>query len=423
LNTKTLKKGSHASKTKEAKPEFGKITHEKIINSDQLLTVIPLSTNDKTQNSRILLLKIDNEIKSVTFSMYPEKNSPKERFSGKILIHNLDGDFINGFRVKNGHLISQFVKSDKIVKNSLFNKEVTPTELNEVLITNNYHNTYYFNFGYFQWYYGGSGFETYFWDYEDGYNNEFPPDVPYVSVGGGVDPTSCQLGYIKDQYGNCVLDTQIITTDLPPCVDKIVVDIKTLQNGKFAQVIAKFAGVNPAPTNYNWNISTGVLPTDNPGSTNGTVGINGVNTTLNENDLNVSTDLSIAKTLIHECFHAYLVSVYRYRDIDKSYVNLIETYFTEFNKDLNDAQHNIFADTNIIKEISSAIQEYGVSKGYVLSQQFYDDMAWGGLAGTKAFKTLSDEEQERILDVITAEYKNSSNNSLNLSPKGKKACL
>jgi hypothetical protein len=169
LKSKIIKIGSLTSKKEEAKLEFGKITHEKIINSDQLLTVIPLTTNDENQNSRILLLKIDNEIKSVNFSMYPEKNPSKGRFSGTILIHNLNGDFINGFRLKNGRLVAQFVKSNKITKNNTFNKEEAPIGLNEVIIINNYHKTYYFELGYFNWDSGGSGFiGDFLWDYGGG---------------------------------------------------------------------------------------------------------------------------------------------------------------------------------------------------------------------------------------------------------------
>ena len=47
-------------------------------------------------------------------------------------------------------------------------------------------------------------------------------------------------------------------------------------------------------------------------------------------------------------------------------------------------------------------------------------MAWGGLAETKVFKNLPQADQERILDRIYSEYKNSGNNSFN--PRGKKAC-
>ena len=65
----SLNSSSRLSKKGVVKPELGKITQEKINNSDQLLTVIPLPANDKNQNSRILMLKVRGEIKSVVFTI------------------------------------------------------------------------------------------------------------------------------------------------------------------------------------------------------------------------------------------------------------------------------------------------------------------------------------------------------------------
>lgn len=91
--------------------EFDETTHEKINGSDQLLTIIPFTTNNDLENKRILLLKVKNEIKSVVFSMYPDENSNKGSFSGTLFSYSLDGNFISGFRAKNGVIISQFVEN------------------------------------------------------------------------------------------------------------------------------------------------------------------------------------------------------------------------------------------------------------------------------------------------------------------------
>lgn len=92
--------------------QFDKISQEEIKGSHQLFTIIPFSTNNELQNDRILLIKSDNEIKSVIFSMYPEGKFNNEAFSGKIFIYSLDGEFINGYKAKDGIIISQFVKSN-----------------------------------------------------------------------------------------------------------------------------------------------------------------------------------------------------------------------------------------------------------------------------------------------------------------------
>lgn len=33
----------------------------------------------------------------------------------------------------------------------------------------------------------------------------------------------------------------------------------------------------------------------------------------------------------------------------------------------------------LISDISAVLKAYGISKGYTLTEQFYNDMAWGGL--------------------------------------------
>ncbi|WP_017497941.1 hypothetical protein [Flavobacterium sp. WG21] len=329
-------------------------------------------------------------------------------FNGYIIAWDLEKGFVNGAKFENSNTTAALTglrvisseESERLNK-STAKSDSDPFELDEVIIRREKSEN--------KQEYGGGAYGG---SLKSGSKGNSPKG--YVkSPGGGGSGSSTT----SENAQNIVKQ---IKTNLPACIDNIVNDIKKLQKGKFSQVIAKFSGVNPTPANYNWLIIKGNLSGNNAGNTNGVVSDGKVTTTLNESDLSVSTDLSIAKTLIHECFHAYLVSVYRYRDIDKSYVNLVETYFKQFNKNVNDAQHNIFADTNIVQEISVALQEYGTSKGYNLPKLFYDDMAWGGLAETKAFKNLPQADQERILDRIYSEYKNSGNNSFN--PRGKKAC-
>lgn len=79
------------------------IKYEKLTNTSELITVIKAETSFTDKYSRVLLLKINNEIKSVVFSMYPNENKEhSDLFSGEIVIKDLDGNFIKGNRVENG---------------------------------------------------------------------------------------------------------------------------------------------------------------------------------------------------------------------------------------------------------------------------------------------------------------------------------
>ncbi|WP_264553564.1 hypothetical protein [Flavobacterium sp. N2038] len=150
--------------------DYNHATQEEITNSTQLLTVIPLLTNNTQEHSRVLMVKIQNELKTVVYSMYPETTMNTANFSGTIMIRTLDGEFINGYRVKNGENISQFFST------ALTNKSSGAIDLKEVVIQNNYHapnyyvsfitifqmGSYYYNNIYTQlyrntWNYGGGG--------------------------------------------------------------------------------------------------------------------------------------------------------------------------------------------------------------------------------------------------------------------------
>jgi putative chitinase len=104
---KTSSKANFNNK-KQVTPNFKGITQEKIINSSALLTIIPTTTIYTEHYSRILMLKINQEIQAIVFSMYPSKKSNSENFSGEIMITDLDGNFLNGYRVFKGKLKTQF---------------------------------------------------------------------------------------------------------------------------------------------------------------------------------------------------------------------------------------------------------------------------------------------------------------------------
>jgi hypothetical protein len=132
--------GSKTSKT-TALFNYESITQEKIANSDQLLTVIPLPDNNKQKNSRVVLLTVNDTLKSQVFSMYPDVEQTGNEFSGRILITSVKGEFYKGFRVKNGFIISKFIlnssasSTNKLVNKAVMSNLTEPIPLREVVIT------------------------------------------------------------------------------------------------------------------------------------------------------------------------------------------------------------------------------------------------------------------------------------------------
>jgi hypothetical protein len=88
------------------------ITLESISNTDAKLTIIPAKTGFDNHFSRIVALNIDGEIKTNIVHSYPNENSNDEKFSGEIIVTDLNGIFITGFRINNGLIISKYLKNN-----------------------------------------------------------------------------------------------------------------------------------------------------------------------------------------------------------------------------------------------------------------------------------------------------------------------
>ena len=81
---------------------------------------------------------------------------------------------------------------------------------------------------------------------------------------------------------------------------------------------------------------------------------------------------------------------------------------------------------NYLSDIAAALKQYGQSKGYSLSDEYYLDMAWGGLddeaSGSLFNRTYGNDEvtKQRIRNRINAEKDDKYTNGV--SAKGEKAC-
>ncbi|NRT13086.1 hypothetical protein [Flavobacterium sp. 14A] len=75
--------------------------------------------------------------------MYPDDNTTIASFTGKILMQNLNGSFINGYKVKEGIITAQYVKKNQnnaITSKDIIIDKVTFTDYDVVIVKNYYHN-------------------------------------------------------------------------------------------------------------------------------------------------------------------------------------------------------------------------------------------------------------------------------------------
>lgn len=166
----------------------------------------------------------------------------------------------------------------------------------------------------------------------------------------------------------------------------------------------------------------GTLPENTNGSTRPTYDrINKVVTTTFDSHKYVGgSDLAIARTILHESVHAYLVAYFGIDGLaaNQTYSKLIE----DFNKikDSNQAHHNEMVNS-FVATIADDLKTFGKSQGYTLTDQFYNDMAWGGLTNTKAFQAFDDRVQGRIQNVLSSEQKGLNSRGRVSPPLGKLA--
>ena len=104
---------------------------------------------------------------------------------------------------------------------------------------------------------------------------------------------------------------------------------------------------------------------------------------------------------------------------------LLNSYLNRYNTQShnNQTHHNLFAETKFLNDIAVELRNFATSSGYninLLGNQYFKDMAWGGLHDTDLFKNLNQSDQARIKNLLLAENSNSTQN--NITPKGIKAC-
>lgn len=248
-------------------------------------------------------------------------------------------------------------------------------------------------------------------------NSEPPIDGGGPGDGGGFPaPAPCGVPQTREQKAEEFVK-KIDSSNLTPCVSKVVGKLTNIDHLCMPNMVTLFSGDTPG---YNWNMIARTGPSkfnaitiseyDDVNKT--------VNTVFYTDNFKGGSDLAIAKTILHESVHAYLVAYFNLdqTSANKTYSEYVEDYAKS--KNMNDAQHNEMVN-KFVGSVAGNLITYGKNQGYNLPDQFYYDLAWGGLQGTKAFTNLSDKVQKRINDVILSEQSGKDSEGKISAPKGK----
>jgi len=199
---------------------------------------------------------------------------------------------------------------------------------------------------------------------------------------------------------------RIDDSNLPDCMKNVLERLQMLKGNTVADIINKFSGYVPG---YNLNFKmvnlSDISQVSGVETTVSKAGYVTINFNNNPDVVRNVTDLAVATTILHESIHAFIVAWAKDDPVNSklAYPQLFEKYIQlSLNVDQNSLQHDIIT-KNFITDISTSLKSYGKLMGYKLNGTYYDDLAWKGLTGTKAFNKLDDETKTRITNTIKAE--------------------
>ena len=286
---------------------------------------------------------------------------------------------------------------------------------------------------------------------QPGVDGEFGGGDGDVGGGGDIDsPDPCASTEGELQYENgdiigCgnlsineeeleaeIWEQRIDDTDLDPCMQDELNKLREVEKG-VGEIVQKFANSSDE-LGYNWKVKNGNLPQNTNGRTsqqyNSTTGT--VTTTFDAGKFGQATDLAVARTMLHESVHAYLLAYSKNSPLEfrKNFAQLLQDYNDlKYGGNANSIQHAEFA-RNFVNDIALALMGFGSKMGYNLAEQYYKDLAWGGLTHyknannntvlTPFFKNAvtSTNARNRIINNILVEQTGKDNNGNFRSQKG-----
>lgn len=383
------------------------LSFQSIENTDVQIPVFKATTKNANIISEVFLVKVKDTILPFLLNRMPDEQGLSEQFSGIISITELNGHFVNGYRIVNGFFVSQFVRNRLASKNNRTSRMMTEPEigcdesldpfsifcsqqLSSVSITSPKTSTFSFGprgidasgWNISAQYSGGSTGDGGGYGGTDGLGNQnvFPCDDPIHG---------CDHEYVDDVAA--AIEDRINDTELDDCTKGILAKLKNLTQNDIVSIFEKFG--TPKDSAYNITIKLGIPYRSDALAETVPISKNNYLITISEeyikgasHNLIKPTDLSIAAVIIHELIHAHFLALFDdfHNNGDfcayDSFVCLYEKYVTKNYEGTIDAQHAQMFD-NYIPKIAAILQEFKPGS----SSQFYEDLAMSTMYGLQYF--------------------------------------
>lgn len=123
---------------------------------------------------------------------------------------------------------------------------------------------------------------------------------------------------------------------------------------------------------------------------------------LRESYVDNATQLSIARTILHESLHAYFIAYLKSKgstELLKAFPQAIIIYSNSYPININgDSEHEVM--TNYVNLMAKTLADFD---GHRQNDNYYINLSYGGLRGTSAYNAKSAAEKNEIDNAIYAE--------------------
>ncbi len=225
---------------------------------------------------------------------------------------------------------------------------------------------------------------------EGGSNGEDDGESGYNYGGGGTTSGTTEDDIIDNTNNPCV-SAIIKALQEKDMKGALVPDLEGM--GHLSQMVLDLFG---ECSNYDLVIDVAQLDAIGTNVNAETDGIESI--TLDTDLVKDATQLSIAKTLIHESLHAFInLNLDKYNR-NKTFIQAIEVYYTKYNDDSNLSQHSFMS--QFVEALAYSLSAYD---NHQQPMEYYTAMSWGGLESSDTYKALSSSEKTTIQKIINNE--------------------
>ncbi|RTY96284.1 hypothetical protein EKL32_02740 [Flavobacterium sp. GSN2] len=365
--------------------DFDKITQEKLTNTTELLTVIPIKTKAQQQRRRALFLRVGSQIESMIYHEFAESSFTNDTFSGIVLMTRLNGDFIRAYRLKNNKYVVDLAPNKKNQSGQKGTQNTSRTidggDLHEVIVINSYKDP--------------SAFVSL-----NEMGKEVPITISWNSLGSGGDPNPSDNEELEFKINSDELNGKA----------KCINDLLNKKDSSYVKnLLSNFQGESEFDIKI---VSQDVIISNVSGKP-----INGSTTEpvnsvivikISTSQANLNPNLVVARTILHEYIHADIFRKLKTNDTSLPQIQDFKKIF-ELYADNLDKDHSAMADL-YINSMLAALKEFHKMQlpndydayinyyGEEPNDAFYEALAWVGLKDNNvdAWVKLPEAKKEEI---------------------------